>query len=143
MDCEYDKEVLEDLQDTCNRLREEVKQIRTNYNSKVEELDQLQEKYDQLAVEYDTKTSKREADPDELVAERLQVTSLFIVSSESLSFVASHEAQYNKTHYIERDRLRETEGSKPMVYHKSCIPTCVCVCVCVAVIVALILIQLC
>jgi hypothetical protein len=131
IDCDFKNVEFEILQDTCNRLKEEVKQIRTNYNSKVEELDQLQEAYDQLVVKYDTKMNEREAEPpdtDELVARKLQVTSLFIVSSGSLNFVVSHEAQYNETHYKERDRLRETEGSKPTVYHVSCILTCVCVC---------------
>jgi hypothetical protein len=116
IDCDVNKVMFDDLQDTCNRLKEEVKQIRTNYNSKVEEFDQLQEAYDQLVVKYDTKMSEREAeppDPDELVARKLQVTSLFIVSSGSLSFVVSHEARYIETHYKERDRLRETEGLKP------------------------------
>jgi hypothetical protein len=132
IDCDVKKVEFDLLQDTCNELKEEVKQIRTNYNSKVEELDLLQEKYDQLEVKYDTKTSEREAehpDTDELVARKLQVTSLFIVSSGSLSFAVLHQARYNATHYKLRDRLRESEGLKPTVYHVSCIPTCVCVCV--------------
>jgi hypothetical protein len=36
IDCDVDKVMFEDLQDTCNRLQEEMKQIRINYNSKLE-----------------------------------------------------------------------------------------------------------
>jgi hypothetical protein len=127
IDCDFKNVEFDILQNACNKLKEEVKQLRTNYNSKVEELDQLQEKYDQLVVKYAAKMSEREAEPpdtDELVARKLQV---FIVSSGSLSFVVSHEAQYNDTHYKERDRLRESEGSKPTVYRVVYSHVCVCV----------------
>jgi hypothetical protein len=86
MQTDYECKMLEFelLTNTCNRLKAEVKQIRTNYDSKVNELDQLQEAYDRLEVKYETDMSERDAKPpdsDEITAGKLQVTSLFIVSS--------------------------------------------------------------